>query len=194
MIRIFPSVEMRSVTSPWKTSSGVSLKLIFAEPVMIIGALKAAADQRGVRLPAEGRAFKAHAERLDVDDRELAGEKLVRVDHDPVDRAGELEPAEALDPGHARRQGQLEVRRVGRDVGPRDADRVDPDRDLARPLEAVARGAADRQEDAEPRMRDEAAVRGEAEVARLAADREAADRDLRRGRRERDDLLVAGRA
>src|SRR5438105_4488442 len=44
MIRIFPSVEMRRVTSPWKTSSGVFLKLIFAAPVMTIGALNAASQ------------------------------------------------------------------------------------------------------------------------------------------------------
>ena len=42
----------------------------------------------------------------DADDRELAGEQLPEVDLDALDRAGELEPVDALDPRDARRQRQ----------------------------------------------------------------------------------------
>src|SRR4051794_13143302 len=65
------------------------------------------------------------------------------------------------------------------DVLPLDPERVDRDRELRRPLEAVARGAADAEEDAEALACVEGAVAVELEVARLAPDDEAADGHLR---------------
>ena len=74
------------------------------------------ADQLGVELAAEQGALHLDADRGDADDRELALLEQAEVDLDALDRAGERQPAEALDAGDARRQGQREVGRVGLDV------------------------------------------------------------------------------
>ena len=71
-------------------------------------------------------------------------EQLPDVDLDPLDRAGELQPADALDAGDARAEGEDEVGRIGLDVRPLDADRVDLDREPVRPEEAAAVRAAER--------------------------------------------------
>ena len=88
--------------------------------------------------------FTGHADRGDVDDRELAVEQLADIDLDALDRAGEfaarrmpLMPVTLADSVSTKSDGSL------LDVGPVDADRVDPDRQPGRPLEAVAGRAAD---------------------------------------------------
>ena len=152
--------------------------------------LEDAAHELGVDLAAEHVALDRDAERADADDRELAVDELPDVDLDALDRARELEAGDPVDALDARGEDEGEVRRVGADVRPRDPDRVDVDRQPARPLEAVAARAADAQEDAEARLRVERPVAEEGEVPRLAADRDAADVHGRADRGEADELVV----
>ena len=119
--------------------------------------------------------------------------ELADVDLDPLDRAGELEAADPLDPGDARREREDEVPRIGVDVRPLDADRVDVDREPARPLEAVAGRGADGELDAEVVAGREAAVAEEAEVRSATGDRDATDRQRCTRRAEADEALRAGR-
>src|SRR5207248_3571823 len=95
-----------------------------------------------------------------------------------------------LNPDDADRQRQEEVARVGLDVRPFDPDRVDVDGQPARPLEVVAGGAADTQEDAEALARLERAVAEEREVPGLAGDGEAGGGHLGPDRREADERVV----
>ena len=137
--------------------------------------LEDAADERRLEIAAEELALHRHADRGDVDDRELAAREPADVDHHAFDRAGELEAGDALDAGDGDRQRQLEVARIGLDVGPGDADLVDVDRQPARPHEAVAARRADGEEHAEALLGDEGAVAEEGEIAAFAADHQAAD-------------------
>ncbi len=148
------------------------------------------ADQLRVELPAEHVSLDRDADRRDADDRELPGEQLADIDLDALDRAGELEPVHALDAGDARRQCEDEVRRVVDDVVPLEPDRVDVDRQPARPREAVAVGTADGEDDTEVRARCEAAVAVEREVARLTGDDHAADGHLGADGREAHERVV----
>ena len=158
------------------------------DDVVVVVDLDDSADQRGVELAAEELALDLDPKRRDADDGEFAAQELVDVDLDPFDRPRERQPCDALDPGDARGQGQDEVARVGGRVAirPLDADLVDVNRQPGRPREAVAVRAADREEDAEARQGLERAVAQELEVARLAADVQAGDRELGLDRGEAD--------
>ena len=101
-----------------------------------------------------------------------------------------LRPESPCRPVTRRRQGEGEVGGVLLDVGPLDADRLDLDRQEARPLERAPGGRADAEEDAEAGLGDEAAVAGEGEVLGLPADLERADLDRGADRGEGDEVLI----
>src|SRR5262249_31243572 len=111
------------------------------------------ADQRRVQFAAEKIAMHRHADRSDVDDRELTGKQLADVNLYAVNGAREAQAGNALESNHLGRQGQDEVSGVLLDVGPLDADGSDADWQPARPLEGVARRRADTDDDAEAWLR-----------------------------------------
>src|SRR5262249_46157510 len=119
-------------------------------------------------LAAEQLALHRHADRSNVDDRELAGEQLADVDLHALDGARELKAADALDPGHLGRKRQHEVGWIGLNIRPLDTDLRDADWQPAWPLEGVTSGRADADEDTEPGLCLKASVAEEGEVARLA--------------------------
>src|SRR5690606_11672350 len=113
--------------------------------------LKDAADERSRDGATEEAAGDGHADRVDPGDRELALGEEHGLDPDALDAAGDRHPGYALDPGHGGGQDELEVGRATLDVVPPDAQLGDPDRQEARPLEGVAGGRTDAEEDAEAR-------------------------------------------
>ena len=152
------------------------------------------ADQGARKFAPEQVPGDRHPDGGDVHDREFAIEQLADVNLHALDRAGEGDTLQPVEPGYAGGDDDLKVGRVLIDVAvPDDAQLVDLDRHPGGPHEGVARGPARAQEHAEAGQALELAVAQNGEVARFPADDQAADGQFGADAAKADDFLGADR-